>query len=178
MNENTIESLREALKHSPNNTPLRLLLADTLLGLNRLEEAEVEYRLVLKSSNDTKATIGLAKVFYKKGNYSACNVILEEFIENGHEDLEALTWYAKGLLKENSVARAIETYKRVLSLDPNFFDEELDSQLRIKGGRETSEPDEEEYDSRFLQKPSINFSDVGGMDAVKKEIELKIIKPL
>ena len=73
MNENTIESLREALKHSPNNTPLRLLLADTLLGLNRLEEAEVEYTLVLKSSNDTKATIGLAKVFYQKGNYSACD---------------------------------------------------------------------------------------------------------
>ena len=37
MNENTIDSLREALKHSPNNTPLRLLLAETLLGLNRLE---------------------------------------------------------------------------------------------------------------------------------------------
>jgi transitional endoplasmic reticulum ATPase len=96
MNENTIESLREALRHSPNNTPLRLLLADTLLGLNRLEEAEAEYTLILKSSRrDTKATIGLAKVFYKKGNYSACNVILEEFIESGHQDIEALTWFAK-----------------------------------------------------------------------------------
>ena len=178
MNENTIDSLREALKHSPNNTPLRLLLADTLLGLNRLEEAETEYTLIMKSSSDIKAKIGLAKVFYKKGNYSACNVILEEFIENGHEDIEALTLYAKGLLKENSVARAIETYKRVLSIDPNFFDEELDSQLRVKGGREESEEEEEEYDSRFLQKPAINFSDVGGMETVKKEIELKIIKPL
>jgi transitional endoplasmic reticulum ATPase len=178
MNENTIDSLREALKHSPNNTPLRLLLADTLLGLNRLEEAETEYTLILKSSNDIKAKIGLAKVFYRKGNYSACNVILEEFIENGHEDIEALTLYAKGLLKENSVARAIETYKRVLTIDPNYFDEELDSQLRVKGGREESEEEEEEYDSRFLQKPAINFSDVGGMETVKKEIELKIIKPL
>lgn len=178
MNENTIDSLREALRHSPNNTPLRLLLADTLLGLNRLEEAETEYTLILKSSNDTKAKIGLAKVFYRKGNYSACNVILEEFIESGHEDIEALTLYAKGLLKENSVARAIETYKRVLSIDPNYFDEELDSQLRVKGGREESEEEDEEYDSRFLQKPAINFSDVGGMETVKKEIELKIIKPL
>jgi transitional endoplasmic reticulum ATPase len=106
-------------------------------------------------------------------------VILEEFIESGRADLEALVLYAKGLLKENSVAKAMETYKRVLSMDPNFYDEELDSQLRVKGGREESEPEEEEeYDSRFLQKPSINFSDVGGMDAVKKEIELKIIKPL
>ena len=177
MNENTIDSLREALRHSPNNMPLRLLLADTLLGLNRLEEAEIEYTLILKSSNDTKAKIGLAKVFYRKGNYSACNVILEEFIESGHPDIEALTLYAKGLLKENSVARAIETYKRVLSIDPDYFDEELDSQLRVKGGREESE-EEEEYDNRFLQKPDINFSDVGGMENIKKEIELKIIKPL
>lgn len=178
MNENTIDSLREALRHSPNNTPLRLLLAETLLGLNRLEEAETEYTLILKSSNDVKAKIGLAKVFYKKGNYSACNVILEEFIENGHQEIEALTLYAKGLLKENSVARAIETYKRVLSIDPNYFDEELDSHLRVKGGGEESEFEEEEYDNRFLQKPAINFSDVGGMEEVKKEIELKIIKPL
>jgi len=178
MNENTIDSLREALRHSPNNTPLRLLLADTLLSLNRLEEAETEFTLILKSSNDTKAKIGLAKVFYRKGNYSACNVILEEFIESGHPDIEALVLYTKGLLKENSIARAVETYKRVLSIDPNYFDEELDSQLRVKGGREESEEEEEEYDNRFLQKPDINFSDVGGMENIKKEIELKIIKPL
>lgn len=178
MNENSIDSLREALKHSPNNTPLRLLLADTLLGLNRLEEAETEYTQVLKYANDTKAKTGLAKVFYRKGNYSACNVILEEFIESGHPDIDALTLYAKGLLKENSVAKALETYKKVLSIDPDFYDEELDSQLRVKGGRAETEPEEEIYDSRFLQKPSIDFSDVGGMDAVKKEIELKIIKPL
>ncbi len=180
MNENTIDSLREALKHSPNNNPLRLLLADTLLSLNRLEEAEVEYTQVLKATNDTKARIGLATVFYRKGNYSTCNVILEELIETGRQNIEALTLYAKALLKENEVGRAIDTYKKVLSIDPNYFDEELDSQLRVKGAgsREDNEPVEEEYDSRFLQKPSINFSDVGGMESVKKEIELKIIKPL
>ncbi|MCS3795555.1 AAA family ATPase [Niastella sp. OAS944] len=180
MNDSTINSLREALKHSPGNTPLRMLLADTLLAMNRLEEAEAEYTQVLKYANDTMAKIGLAKVFFHKGNYSACNVILEEFIEHHSANIDALTLYAKGLLKENSIAKAIETYKRVLSIDPNFYDEELDSQLRVKGGRPTSEPEEDEemYDSRFLQKPSINFSDVGGMDAVKKEIELKIIKPL
>jgi transitional endoplasmic reticulum ATPase len=179
MNENTIDSLREALKQSPNNTPLRLLLADTLLSLNRLEEAETEYAQVLKATNDTKARIGLATVFYRKGNYSTCNVILEELIETGRENIDALTLYAKALLKEKEVLRAIDTYKKVLSIDPNFFDEELDSQLRVKGtGREENEPAEEEYDSRFLEKPSINFSDVGGMEPVKKEIELKIIKPL
>lgn len=177
MNENTIDSLHEALKYSPDNAPLRLLLADTLLSLNRLEEAVVEYTLLLKSSNDIKVKFGLATTFFKKGNYSACNVILEEVIEQGTHDLKTFTLYAKGLLKENSTVKAMETYKKALAIDPKYFDEELDKHLRIKENNEVQGEDEE-IDSRFLIKPTINFNDVGGMQAVKKEIELKIIKPL
>lgn len=177
MNDNTVDSLREALKHSPDNAPLRLLLADTLLTLNRLEEAEMEYSTLLKISNNIKAKIGLANVFFKKGSYSACNVVLEEVIGNNTNDISVFTLYAKGLLKENSIAKAIDIYKRALEIDPNYFDEDLDKQLRQRGINEVVEADEE-MDNRFLQKPNINFSDVGGMEAVKKEIELKIIKPL
>lgn len=64
--DNTLDNLREALKHSPDNVPLRLLLADTLLTLNRLEEAETEYSTVLKFTNEIKAKVGLAKVFLEK----------------------------------------------------------------------------------------------------------------
>lgn len=177
MNDTTIESLREALRQSPDNAPLRLILADTLLALNRLEEAETEYSLLLKRTGDPKAKFGLARVFFKKGSYSACNVILEEVIDKGSKDTDVLTLYAKGLLKENATAKAIEVYKKVLAIDPNSFDEELDSQLRMRGRHDTDEQ-EEGPDRRFLQKPDVNFSDVGGMEAVKKEIELKIIKPL
>ncbi|WP_298650130.1 AAA family ATPase [uncultured Proteiniphilum sp.] len=177
MNDNTIDSLREALKHSPDNAPLRQLLADTLWTLNRVEEAETEYSMLLKLTNDNKAKIGLAKVFFKKGSYSACNVILEEVIDNGTSDINVFTLYVKGLLKENSTAKAIEAYKKALAIEPNYFDEELDNQLRLRGRDEITGTDEE-ADSRFLQKPNINFSDVGGMEVVKKEIELKIIKPL
>lgn len=177
MNDNTIDSLREALKHSPDNTPLRQLLADTLLTLNRLDEAEAEFSTLLTISNENKTKVGLATVFYKKGSYSACNVILEEVIEKGTNEISVFTLYAKGLLKEHSVAKAIEAYKKALSIDPKYIDEELDIQLGQKGSIEISET-EEEIDSRFLQKPNINFNDVGGMEAVKKEIELKIIKPL
>ncbi|MBK8244555.1 MAG: AAA family ATPase [Saprospiraceae bacterium] len=177
MNDSTIDSLREALKHSPDNTPLRLLLADTLLNLNRLEEAEKEYSTLLKISNDHKAKIGLATVFFKKGSYSACNVVLEEVIDTGTNELSAYTLYAKALLKENSISKAIDAYKKALTIDPNYFDEYLDNQLRQRGNNEVVDI-EEEIDTRFLQKPKINFSDVGGMEAVKKEIDLKIIKPL
>jgi SpoVK/Ycf46/Vps4 family AAA+-type ATPase len=178
MNDNTIDSLREALKHSPDNTPLRFLLADTLLTLNRLEEAETEYSTLLKTNNDNKAKLGLATVFFKKGSYSACNVILEEVIDNGTREISVYALYAKGLLKENSISKAIEVYKKALAIDPTYVDEELDSQLRQRGSQEVVEDVKEELDNRFLQKPTINFNDVGGMDAVKKEIELKIIKPL
>ena len=177
MNENTIDSLQEALKHSPDNVPLRFLLADTLLTLNRLEEAESEYSILLKHTNDTKAKVGLATVFFRKGSYSACNVILEEVIEKGTNDIHVFTLYAKGLLKEHSMSKAIDAYQKALAIDPNYFDEELDNQLRLPGSNEEDEI-EEELDSRFLQKPDINFNDIGGMDAVKKEIDLKIIKPL
>jgi SpoVK/Ycf46/Vps4 family AAA+-type ATPase len=177
MNEQTIQSLREALKHSPDNTPLRLLLAETLLTLNKLEEAEEAFLMVLKSSNDYKAKVGLATVFYKKESFSACNVILEEVIENGINQIDVYLLYAKGLLKEHEIGKAIEAYKKVLELDPQFSDETLDEQLRQKGASASFE-NEDSVDHRFLQKPTVNFNDVGGMDQVKKEIELKIIKPL
>jgi transitional endoplasmic reticulum ATPase len=177
MNDNTIDSLREALKYSPDNAPLRHLLAETLLTLNRLEEAQTEYSTLLKISNDNKAKVGLATVFFQKGSYSACNVVLEEMIDNGTNETGVFILYAKGLLKENSIAKAIEAYRKALAIDPKYFDEELDNQLRQRGSNEVAAT-EEEFDNRFLQKPNINFSDVGGMDAVKKEIELKIIKPL
>lgn len=176
MNESTIESLREALRHSPDNTPLRHLLADTLLIMNRLDEAEAEYSTLVKLSNDNRAKFGLAKAFYKKGSFSACNVILEEIIDAGTKDTSIFTLYAKGLLKENAIAKAIEAYKKALAIDPACYDEELDSHLRQKNHQELPES-AEELDHRFLQRPDVNFNDVGGMETVKKEIELKIIKP-
>ncbi len=177
MNETTINSLKEALHHSPDNIPLRLLLADNLVLLNRLEEAEIEFSSILKKSNDIKAKVGLAKIYFKKDSFSACNVILEEVIESGTRDIDVFVLYAKGLLKENAISKAKEAYQKALAIDANFFDEELDSQLRTKNNKDISDFDEQ-IDSRFLQKPSVNFNDVGGMDVVKKEIELKIIKPL
>lgn len=177
----TINSLREALKHSPDNTVLRLLLAETLFNLNRLDEAEDEYTKVLQISNNAKAKAGLAQIFYEKKNFSACSVILEELIESGNADVSSYILYAKGLIKENEIQRAAEVYKKVLETNPNFFDSELDKHLRetaIGADDDDDFLDFDDEDDRFLERPTIGFDDVGGMDAVKKEIDLKIIKPL
>ena len=177
MSENVIDNLKEALKHSPDNIPLRFLLADAFLADNRLEEAENEFSALLKTTSNNNAKFGLANVHFKKTNYSVCNVILEDLVQNGTNEAKVFVLQAKALLKENSMLKAIEAYRKVLSIDPDFSDEELDGKLRLKDFDDMLEM-EYEPGSRFLQKPNINFSDVGGMEAVKKEIELKIIKPL
>lgn len=178
MNEDILANLREALLQSPENNPLRFLLADTLFSLNKMDEAELEYIILVKKTNDVKAKTGLSKVYFAKGNYSASIIVLEEIIEAGFNDISVFTLYAKSLLRENDIAKALEVYQKILFLDPNFKDEELDNQLRVKSEMDDIFDELTETNKHFLQKPDINFSDVGGMDTVKKEIELKIIKPL
>lgn len=177
MDDNTIKSLKEALNLSPDNVPLRLHLAETFIHLNRLEEAEKEFQVILSQEGNAKAKFGLARVFFAKGQYSTCNVILEELIDTDDPDLDVLVLHTKALVKENSISQAIEIYKRVLDIKPTFYDEELDGQLRVSSV--TSESEEfDDIDEMFVQKPDIKFEDVGGMDDVKKEIDLKIIQPL
>ena len=177
MDENAINSLREALKVSPNNIPLRQHLADILLKTNRLEEAEKEYAELVQMSGDIKSKTGLAKVYFLKGEYSTCNVILEEVIESGNADFDGLILYAKGLLREKSIAKAIDIYQQALAQNPGFQDEELDNALRQTPEQQDFQVDEIPANNS-IQKPSINFDDVGGMEEVKKEIELKIIRPI
>jgi len=178
MDQNAIDNLREALKLSPDNIPLKYYLAQTLQNHNRLDEAETEYYELIRLSSDIRFKIGLANVFYVKNEFSKCIVILEELTDKDLYNIDSLVLYAKALQKEGSVSEAIQIYKKVLELNPGFTDEELDAHLRLTSVKDlTIEniPDDSDY---FLQKPEISFEDVGGMADVKKEIELKIIKPL
>ncbi|MEO6455546.1 MAG: AAA family ATPase [Ginsengibacter sp.] len=178
MDNNTINSLKEALKFSPGNVPLKKYLAETLLNASRLDEAEIEYKELLAITETNELKTSLSKVFYLKGEYSQCNVILEELINSGYSDFKVLILHARALLKENSVAKAGEIYKRALLINPDFREEELDNELRMPSIITEHNDEDEEVESPFIQKADITFEDVGGMANIKKEIELKIIKPL
>jgi transitional endoplasmic reticulum ATPase len=176
MDNTTIENLREALKFSPDNIPLRLHLADTLLSMSRAEEAEKEYKAILALQNNVAARYGLAMSYYKQGQFTTCSVVLEDSLRADPDNINFLVLYSKTLLKENLNSQALENYLKVLELIPGYVDEELDSQLRV--GMNTSAYVESETENTLLTKPKIGFKDVGGMEKVKKEIELKIIHPL
>jgi transitional endoplasmic reticulum ATPase len=177
MDDSAINNLRDALKFSPDNIPLKLHLAEMLLKANRLDEAITEFSELLNLSSDIRAKTGLAKSFFMKGEYAKCNVVLEDLISSGTQDFDVLILHARALLREKSISTAISIYKKALQMNPSFQDEELDKELRMPTTAEHTQ-DEEEQNSYFVQKPAINFNDVGGMANVKKEIELKIIKPL
>lgn len=182
MNDAHIESLREALALSPDNIPLQLMLADALLQANRLDEAEKEFLGVLRKQSNNKARLGLADVYFRTANYSASNVLLEEALEEEPDNADLLLLHAKALMMEQNIQQAIEVYKKLLRIAPHKNDPDLDERLRMRqfetASEEEEETDEDFIDTRFIQKPEIDFSDVGGMDGVKKEIELKIIRPL
>ncbi|HYG40341.1 MAG TPA: AAA family ATPase [Cytophagales bacterium] len=178
MDDKSIENLKEALKHSPKNVPLRLLLAETLFSFNRIDEAESEFLEVLAIENNDKGRFGLAKVYFRKENYSTCNVILEDLIKANRTNIEFLVLHAKALFKENLIDEAIHVYQDVLLINPDFKEEELDAQLRTTENSFEDPFSNSMTDPGFIEKPKIGFDDVGGMQNVKKEIEMKIIHPL
>ena len=181
MNEN-IKSLREALQISPDNIPLRLHLAETLMSDGQFAEAAEQFSTVLnRNYGHTKARLGLAEAYYHQKKYSAALIIYEEF----HESLpvQAMNFYVKCLIKENSMTQAMEVYQKLLSADPALRDVEIDNHLRLAGNASSvgdNSSDDEFYsaDKYFMEKPSIRFSDVGGMQRIKDEISIKIIQPM
>ncbi|MCB0662923.1 MAG: AAA family ATPase [Saprospiraceae bacterium] len=178
MDDQSIHHLREALRFSPENVPLRLHLAEVLLNTGRLDEAEEQYNALMKLADEDIAKRGLVKVFFNKGNYSKCIVLLEVLMEDYRDDFELQLLYTKALYRENSIADAVAAYQRLHELQPDFKDEELDEGLKVRHLQEEEDMLESLDDPTFLQKPNIRFEHVGGMDGVKKEIDLKIIKPI
>lgn len=190
MNQNTIDSLRAALEISPDNIPLRLHLADSLRLATLLDEAEEEYEIILQYKQEPQAQQGLAQIAYKKKQYSKAIVILENLISNGSKELDAHLTYTRSLLKAGDIEQSITAYQELLNLHPDFKDDELDKELRVPSNTDIFDfEDDEEYDeydeedfidesSVFIEKPEIDFSHVGGMEDVKREIDLKIIQPL
>jgi SpoVK/Ycf46/Vps4 family AAA+-type ATPase len=192
MNNQDIESLREAIESSPDNLPLRIMLAGKYFHFGRLEEAETEYQTVLNYDSDNlKAKEGLAEIYFRRGRYSAAIVIVEELLARNKANERMMVICAKSLVREKSIDEAQELYEKILEINPDFEDKELDENLRMPS---FDFEDDEEFDDDdpfgfgfdhgpddkdfFMEKPDISFKDVGGMEELKEEIDLKIIKPL
>jgi transitional endoplasmic reticulum ATPase len=188
------QSLREALRLSPDNLPLRLHLAETLLNAGRAEEAEKEYRMAIgQSADDLRAKVGLATAFYRQGKHSASLVVIEEMLKGQSVPSKALLLHARLLLRAGDVDRAVRQYKRAIEDEPGLADSELAAQLGVRSGMSEEERSGDELvDGKLrasregsdeaplvdVERPSVGFRDVGGMEDLKDEIRMKVIHPL
>ena len=103
-----IEGLRQAVRVSPNNLPLRLHLAETLLGLGRPDEAEQEFRSALHlAPDDAKLKTGLARAFEQQGKSSAAIVVLEELCKHADAPARARVLYARLLVRAGHILSLI-----------------------------------------------------------------------
>lgn len=118
--DETIETLRAALKLSPDNLPLRMLLGENLLASGRLEEAEREFTVALAlAPSDLKLAVSLAQACFGNGKYSQALVIIEDVIRKSDAPPKAFLLYARLLLNEGKLASAQENYNQAKGLDPS-----------------------------------------------------------
>ncbi|HEY9679693.1 MAG TPA: AAA family ATPase [Drouetiella sp.] len=187
MSNDAVNSLKKAVEVSPDNVPLRVHLADTLRGLSRYEEAQREYTTALSLDPDNESVkVGLANTFYQLGKYMQALVITEDLVGSSSTPPGAYLLHARILLNDGEVDKAVQQYKLAIEADPSLADESLSERLGVNADSESDVVDgkiragyndEDSYDPD-VERAKTKFSDVGGMEAVKEQIRMKIIYPM
>lgn len=184
--------LRDAIKASPDNLPLRKLLVNALIRQKKYEEGELEAKDALRLfPNDTSLKLALIECFLEQDKLSMGLVIIEEITAQSTPPAEAFLLEAKLLLQSKNPQAAKDSYEKAILVNPQLKDTYLESEINLQIGQNvTPEPEririggnpdgeEENSDSSIgIERPKVNFEDVGGMEKVKEEINLKIISPL
>lgn len=183
-----IGNLQEALRHSPDNVPLRKYLANLLLKNDRAQEAEIEFKAALKlKPEDSDCKLGLAGAFHAQSKDALALVVLEELMPKS-DDAKAQLLFAKVLLATKQPDEAKMAYQQAIKQDPSLVDAFLESKINQEMGA-SNEPEkiklttgpalEDHSDSNIeIERPKIDFASVGGMEKLKEEIRMKIIHPL
>ncbi|MEM7655524.1 MAG: AAA family ATPase [Bacteroidota bacterium] len=186
--EESISALLAALEVSPDNVPLRKHIADQLMDLEAYNQAEQQFTKALEyAPNDIEIKLGLAEAFFGQDKYSASLVILEELMEHDPPLAEAFFVHAEISLATDEVSQALESYQEAVRLDRSLRDTAFETQL-AEAGATPEDPmggrvpvgyqNNEEEEAVEVERPSISFKEVGGMDNLKEEINLKLILPM
>ena len=202
-----IDALKAALAASPDNIPLLLLVASAHEDRFELAEAKSCFeRVITTDPSNSHALLGIARLLDFSGESSQAIVRLESLCSIQPEFAPAWLLRARIALDENDAQAARQYYDRATAIDPATADDELLNHILKAGGgtrkiamtsdggwRDEENEDDEfdddifegmdavaarDLDLEFRVKADIKFDDVGGMDAVKDDIRMKIIHPL
>jgi transitional endoplasmic reticulum ATPase len=169
-------TLYEALRCSPDNVPLLQHIADYLLNHGKADEAETKYKTALAiAPENIDLKLGLARAYYQQGKDSAGVAIIEDILQDGTSNSTILALHSRLLMRLGQSDLAIEQFRLATANDPEFDALELATEL---GLNPTSREDSTVGDESTIDRPKISFKDVGGMEANKEQIRLMIIHAL
>ncbi len=202
-----IDSLRLALQHSPENVPLLLLFAKACSDEFQLAEARTAFvRAAQLDASNADAKLGLAQLALLEGKTSEAAVRAEQLITEQPSFAAALVFLSRLVAGEGDLPRARSLYDKALTLDRTLTDAGLEKMLAgvkssesgedtgkkklgvTSGGDAVEEWKDQDNAPRGgaafdlgladFERPKLAFKDVGGMEALKEEIRMKIIYPL
>ena len=192
MDDKTLFSLRSALAATPGNAELRLVIASALIERGETREA---WSLIEEAEESTFDDA-------QKGQAAEIAVAARRFEEglgllDGIEDANSLILRARLLLELERNDEGLDAYRRAVRLNAALEDTNLRDRLSVNvrtfpgpkkvdcdDGRPklkvyaNDQTDNTEV-TRLLtpEVESVDFSDVGGLDGIKKQIRKKIILP-
>ena len=153
----SIESLEEAVRALPENVALRRQLAAALEKAGDADRALAEYDAILtRAAGDAPAELGRARCLYEVGRHA-----------------EALDAYDAAVARDVSLAdAALEGKIRRAKDDPR-------ARIRlVADGGDKKAASEPEHEVGEVEKPTITFADVGGLDELKEKVRLRVLYPL
>lgn len=191
-NQIALDALRQAIKLAPSNVDLVDHLGKMLLSLLRASEAAEVYREALERHvGNEQLQLGLAESYWRSNRSSHALAIVETLIHGRDASAQAWMLHARLMQAEGDLRAAKASYREATDLNPQCADKELASLLGMDESFESSEEppqrmraswdgveQQEEEEIAEIERPSIRFCDVGGMDGVKDDIRVKIIYPL
>jgi len=196
-----LAALRQAVSVSPDNLPLQMLYAQACLDEFALDEGRAAFeKAQVIAPNDPAPKVGLARSLHLMGRTSEAVVRMEAVTAQFPAFAPGWLFLARLALTEGNRDAANGYYKKALSLDSGSADPALEKELYLDGpkdqqqrsaqstsGHQFSSADVEEDDDEEVpptdglgqfERPTISFAEVGGMEAVKEEIRVKILYAL
>src|SRR6185295_691934 len=125
-----LQTLREALSHAPDNTPLLLLYGHACLDDLLLDEAQETFSQILGNEPEhLEAQLCYARTLVLQGDTSGAAVRAERILQREPANASAHLLLSRIHLTENQRGKALEHYQRAQEIDPTATDAALEAAL-------------------------------------------------
>ncbi|MDQ2716223.1 MAG: AAA family ATPase [Chloroflexota bacterium] len=179
--DKAIAPLLEALKFSPTNIPLRKHIAELLVESGRNAEAVEQFKAILDLAEDYDTTVKLGRAYYSLGEFQLARSVLQK-VQQEKSSAEVYLLLSKVCFALEDYQAAGDYYEEALDADPEIEDPDYQQELsarnvKVKGKLRVLNFGGPHIQDDIVERPTITFSDVGGLEELKESIKMNIIYP-